>query len=188
VSKYPGSILALLSPLVLIIAACGPAEPAVRADIDKSANFAAYHTFGFASPLGTDRSGYSSIVSTQLKQSTQREMEAHGYSYSATNPDLIVNFNTNVRTQTDVQSMPSAGVGYYGYRGGFYGGWPGQDVSTVHYKVGTLNVDVVDAKRKSVVWEGIAEGELTDQMMQNPQAAIDSVVTKVFQKFPPKSA
>ena len=62
--------------------------------------------------------------------------------------------------------------------------YAGPEVQTVRYKVGTANIDVVDAKRKVVVWEGIAEQELTDQVMQNPQPAIDNVVTKMFTQFP----
>jgi hypothetical protein len=47
----------------------------------------------------------------------------------------------------------------------------------VHYKVGTANIDVVDASKRKVVWEGRAEGELNDQAMKNPQAGVDKVVT-----------
>ena len=77
------------------------------------------------------------------------------------------------------------GYGYYGYRGGLYSG---PEVQTVRYKVGTANIDVVDAKRKVVVWEGIAEQELTGEIMQNPQPAIDNVVAKMFTQFPGRAA
>ena len=91
------------------------------------------------------------------------------------------------RASTGSQSTPGPGpyYGYYGYRGGLYAG---PEVQTVRYKVGTANIDVVDAKRKVVVWEGIAEQELSDQVMQNPQPAIDNVVTKMFTQFPGRAA
>ncbi len=75
---------------------------------------------------------------------------------------------------------PHGGVGYYGYRGGMYGGWPmySNDVTTTHYKVGTGNIDVVDAARKQLVWEGVAEARLTDKMLDNPGPAIDSIVDR----------
>jgi hypothetical protein len=101
-------------------------------------------------------------------------MDARGYRKVDANPDLLMNFNANVKEQADVESMPGPGVGYYGYRGGLYGG---SQVETVHYKVGTANTDVVDASKRKVVWEGRAEGELNDQPMKNPQAGIDKVVT-----------
>ncbi|MBV8146238.1 MAG: DUF4136 domain-containing protein, partial [Gammaproteobacteria bacterium] len=84
-------------------------------------------------------------------------------------------------------STPAPGpyYGYYGYRGGMY---MGPELQTVRYKVGTANVDVVDAKRRVVVWEGIAERELTEDVMRNPQPAIDGTVAKMFTQFPGRAA
>ena len=53
---------------------------------------------------------------------------------------------------------------------------------------GTDNIDLVDAKQKKLIWEGVAEGKLTDKMMQNPQATIDAVITDMFTKFPGRAA
>ena len=82
------------------------------------------------------------------------------------------------------------GYGYYGYRGGMYAAGPiygGTDVETVRYKQGTANIDVVDAAKKQLVWEGIAEGKITDKMMKNPQATIDGVITEMFANYPVKA-
>ena len=46
----------------------------------------------------------------------------------------------------------------------------------------------MDAKRKVVVWEGIAEQELTSDVMQNPEAAVSAAVTKMFTQFPGRAA
>ena len=48
------------------------------------------------------------------------------------------------------------------------------DVETVHYKVGTANIDVVDARKRELVWEGVAEGKLTDKVMKDPRAAVNA--------------
>ena len=50
-----------------------------------------------------------------------------------------------------LQSRWACGYGgYYGYRGGMYGAsWSTSDVETVHYKVGTANIDVVDARKQA---------------------------------------
>ena len=122
--------------------------------------------------------------------------------YSENSPDLLINFNTNAREQVDIRSTPSMsyGYGYYGYRGGMYAAGPmygGTEVETVRYKQGTANIDVVDAAKKQLVWEGVAEGKITDKMMKNPQATIDGVITDMFAntrsrrrppEFPPASA
>jgi Domain of unknown function (DUF4136) len=173
-----------------LLSACS-SGPSVRSDFDRSANFAAYQTYGFVSPMGTDKRGNGTIISGHFKTAISREMEARGYRLAATNPDLLVNVNVSSQDRVDVQSTPSAsmgvGYGYYGYRGGMYGGWPmysTNDVSTTYYKVGTGNIDVVDAARKQLVWEGIAEARLTQKMLDSPGPAIDKIVTEIFLKYP----
>ena len=78
----------------------------MRADFDRSANFAQYKTFAFVSPLGTDRNGYQTIVSQNLKNATQREMEARGMRLDVAAPQLLVNFNATLSEQYRVSSMP----------------------------------------------------------------------------------
>ena len=81
-------------------------------------------------------------------------------------------------------------MGYYGYRGGVYAGGlhAEPEVETVRYKVGTANIVVVDTSQRKVVWEGRAEGELTDAAMKNRQGAVDKVVTQLFAQFPGRAA
>ena len=92
-------------------------------------------------------------------------------SSKAREADLLVNFNANARENVDVRSTPSPTYGYYGYRGGMYGGYGygGSDVETVRYKVGTANVDVVDARKKQLVWEGLVEGKLHEPGDERPE-------------------
>ena len=107
--------------------------------------------------------------------------------FGSSGGDLLVNFNARVSEKADIQSTPAPmyGYGYYGYRGGMY---MGPEVQTVRYKVGTANIDVVDAKRRVVVWEGIAERELTQDVMRNPQPAIDHTVAAMFAQFPGRAS
>jgi len=178
---------ATLALACLGLASACTSGPETRSDFDRSANFAGYQTYGFVSPMGTDRGGNATIISGHFKTAISREMEARGYRLDA-NPHLLVNVNTSTQDRTDVQSYPSAsmGAGYYGYRGGMYSAWPmySNDVTTTHYKVGTANIDVVDSARKQLVWEGVAEARLTDKMLENPGPAIASVVTEMFAKYP----
>jgi hypothetical protein len=54
----------------------------------------------------------------------------------------------------------------------------------VTYPIGTANIDVVDAHKKEMIWEGVAQGRLRDEDMNNPRDAIARVVTQVFAHFP----
>jgi hypothetical protein len=172
------------SALSALLAACA-SGPTIRADGDPSVNLATYKTFGFFDQLATDKSKYSTMLTTRLKDSTRRELQRRGYQESE-QPQLFVNFNTNVENRTDVQSTPSASAGFYGYRAGMYGAWGGypQDVHTTHYQEGTLAIDLVDAAKKQLVWQGVAQARITKSMRENPSAAIDSVVTDIFAKYP----
>ncbi len=181
-SRLAGSLVLAAA----LLAACAAPKPTIRTNYDKSANLAAYHTYGFVSEPGTNRAGYSTLVTKQFEEAIQREMDARGYRYSETDPDLLVNFSASSQEKVDVQSTSTPG-GYYGYRRGLYtagGVYSGTEVDTVRYKVGTANIDVVDARKKQLLWEGVAEGKLTKEVMADPGAAINSVVTQMFAQFP----
>lgn len=183
----------LLSAAILALAvltAC-TAGPTIRSDYDRSADFSSYKTFGFASELGTDRAGYSTLITEHFKRAVRKEMEARGYEYKETSPDLLANFYVAIREKTDVRSTPAptVGVGYYGYRYGLYTGWPAyaRDVRTVHYKTGTANVDLIDAKRRQLIWEGVAEGKVQEESLANPAQAIEGVVAELFTRYPARA-
>jgi hypothetical protein len=157
----------------------------VKGDYDHQADFAQYRSFGFMSPLGTDKAGYSTLLTERLKTATRGQMEMRGYVYNATNPDLLVNFGAKLQQKTQVTPAPPMGP-YYGYRTGFYGGWPGygwgDDV--YQYTEGTLNIDLVDARRKQLVWEGVAVGEVQNPDTAGSTASTDKAVAQIFAKYP----
>jgi hypothetical protein len=172
----------------LFAAGCATTSgPKTRIDYDRAADFTVYRTYGFPKETGTDRGGYSTLVTSYLKSAMSSQMEARGYKYSAEHPDLLVNFymNTRERTETRPDARASVGYGYYGYRYGLYNAWPLYDEDrTVTYKVGTLNIDIVDAEKKQLVWEGVAEGRVSEDELQNPKVAINGVVTELMRQYP----
>lgn len=182
-----------VAALLLALGGCANV-PDVRVDYDRSADFTQYKTFGFISPLGTDRGGYQSIVSQHLKAATQREMEARGMRLVSSDPQLLVNFNAALNEKLRIITTPapiygmSVGMrgGYYGYRTGMYGAWPLYYDQTIvaPYQEGTLNIDIVDAARKQLVWEGVVTDTVTQEMWDNVQAAIDRAVQAAFAKYP----
>ena len=186
--RWTRTLLPLLGAATLLALGGCASAPEVRVDYDRTADFASYQTFGFASPLGTDRGGYQSVISQHLKASTQREMEARGMRLDSAAPQLLINFNATLNDKLRVSTMPymTMGIGYYGYRGGMYSAWPLYADQTVvtQYREGTLNIDVVDAARKQLVWEGVVTNSVTQKDLDNIAAAIDSAVTAAFAKFP----
>ena len=171
--------------LALLLAACTPA-PNIRSDYDRDVDFSEYSTFGYASPLGTDVKGYSSLITQRLKRATEREMLARGYVFTEADPDLLVNFSASLEDKVVVDQM-TVPTGYYHYRiSAFYSPWTSYVYETRvdQYREGTLNIDIVDAARNQLVWEGVAVGRVSRADMADPAPAIDRTVAEIFGRFP----
>lgn len=179
--------VAITAATVLLIAGCA-SGPKVRTDAAANVNFSSYKTFAFMPEPATDNPAYATLVTQHFKDAITAEMTALGYQYSETDADLLVNFNSNVEDRTDVRSTPTASVhyNYYHYRRGYYLGFPlyTSEVDTIRYKYGTVNIDVVDAAKKQLIWEGISEGTLKRADLEQPKPAIAKVVGLIFQQYP----
>lgn len=177
-------LLALLTVAVLVSACATTSGPKTRIDYDKNVDFSVYRTYGFPEETGTDRGGYSTLITSYFKSAISTAMEARGYKYAEENPDLLVNFFMNTRERTEIISEPAMGYGYYGYRYGLYSPWPYYHDRAVTYRVGTINIDIVDAEKKQLVWEGVAEGRVTEEVMANPKVTVNAVVTELMRQYP----
>jgi hypothetical protein len=185
---------ARIAALALALLAGCASPTTVRVMGDPEVDLAQYATFGFFEPLGTDRAQYSTLVSQQLKASTTREMQARGYAYSTTDPDLLINFSATLAdklrvTQTPVTTASMSigrgwGGGYYGYRAGLYSEFPAYETNVSEYQEGTLNIDLVDARQQRLVWEGIGVRSVSRKTLANISPALDDSVSTIFQKFP----
>jgi hypothetical protein len=170
----------------LVLASCS-SGPKIFVNQDPNANFSTYKTYNYLEPLGTDeRKGYRSVLSNYLISAMDREMQSRGYTKAA-DPNLWVNFHVYKEEKVRATSTPTMG-GYYGYRGGYYGAYRGYgggyDTTVTQYTEGTLNIDIVDNKSDTLVWEGVAVGTITDKVRENLEAAANSVVSEVMVKYP----
>ena len=164
----------------------------LHTEVDNSVDFSQYQTFGFASPLGTDRDGYQTIVSQQLAAAAQKQLEARGLRFDAKAPQLLVNFNgrlndkLRVTTTSVPELLPPLRRDYYGYRYGLYSPWPSYRDETVvtPYQEGTLNVDLADAGHKRLVWEAVVSGRVTAKTLDNLQPKLEAAVAEAFGKLP----
>jgi len=187
IRRFAIALGAAAATLGLMAGCASTPTPKARIDYDKKADFSVYRTYGFPKETGTDRGGYSTLVTSYFKDSVSTAMEARGYKYNAEHPDLLVNFYMNTQERTETRADPDIGFGYgyYGYRRGLYSPWPLYDQDrTVTYKVGTINVDIVDAEKKQLVWEGVSEGRVTEEAMSNPKVTVNAVVTDLMRQYP----
>ena len=152
---------------------------------DPSADFSRYRTFGFIDNPATDRGSYESLATSFLKAAIAQEMDKRGLGY-AENPDLVVNFYIHTKERIRSRNVPSSNV-YYGWRDPFYdtwGGYGGYETRIDQYTEGTLHIDVVDASRNALVWEGRVAGRITDEVIANLEKSIDKGVRIIMSEFP----
>jgi len=181
--------LVILTVSGLFLAACATG-PRLYSTQNPQADFSIYSTYGYVNQLGTDEPGAPASLLTQfLRTAVDREMQARGYRYADQGGDLLVNFY--VETQEKIHSRTSTttgrhvGYGYHGYRGGYYGTWGGYpETEITQYTEGTLNIDLVDAHRQELVWEGVAIGRITEEGRRDIQTAINTVVPQIFEQNP----
>ncbi|ESU29314.1 putative lipoprotein [Flavobacterium limnosediminis JC2902] len=167
--------LKLFSVLLLIIAvACSPIK--VDADYDKATDFSQYKTYAFLKD-GIDKVEISDLDKKRILNAIDAQMQAKGYAKSET-PDLLINFFTKEMDIIDVNQ-------YYGYWG-YWGWYPYYGPSYVYTSTeGTLYVDLIDAKKKELVWQGVGVGYLAERMSQKEER-INEFVTKIMMQFPPE--
>ncbi len=102
----------------------------------------------------------------------------------------MVNFNAILQDKTKVTTSPSAPPmgGYYGYRGGMYGGWGGYgygtDTHVSQYTEGTFNIDLVDARKKQLVWEAVGVGRVSEKDLANLEEGVKNGVPRFFANYP----
>lgn len=181
------SLSAVCFALAAVLAACATG-PQIKSDYDDTVDFSRYRTFGFFSPLGIEGPDYSTIYGSVFREAISREMEALGYTRSD-EPDLLINVSARLEDKTRVTTTTDPFPTYYGYRRGFYDPWYGYGWGTTthvsQYTEGTVNVDVVDAEAKKMIFEGVAIGRLQENRTNEEiRQAINSAVARMFEDFP----
>lgn len=182
----------LLSLFFIAALAASCASINVNTDYDDTADFTVYKTYGFLKD-GVDKAEISDLDKKRIMKAVDAELTAKGLTKSD-KPDMYVNFFTKASKNVNVNNWGGYGgwgYGGWGYGWGGYGGWGGPwgwggnytSVST--QTEGTLYIDVIDAKKKELVWQGIGNGVLT-QNRDKKQERINEFVNKIIAQFPPK--
>jgi hypothetical protein len=98
---------------------------------------------------------------------------------------MLVSIFTKSREKVNVYNN---GFGPYGYGWGWspwYWGGYGYGGSTVSTTTeGVLYIDLIDAKKKELVWQGMGTGYLSKNMKKKEER-IKEFVNKIMEKYPP---
>jgi hypothetical protein len=174
-----------------LLAGCATPGPEITSDRNPETDASTLQTWAWVDPLGTDRAGYETVVTTRLKRAVQTELQARGMRYSEDDPDALVNFYVNLEEAQEVRVVRDMRpglrfdhYGYYGYRAGLYHPWYDQKLTTRSYTRGTLTIDLVDAERDQVAWTARAQGRVSREAIEDPESAIQETVADMFRQFP----
>lgn len=161
---------------VLTLPACSTMT--VRADHDSQIDFGAYASFSIFERQGKERRKpqMSELVDRRIASNLADNLEAKGFdSVSARNADFLVTFYTAVQKRVVVNN-----TGWYGYRWNYWGGgarWART------YDEGTLVVDIIDRRKRELVWRSVGEGAFSTSNPSDEKVA--QRVEKIMRTFPP---
>jgi hypothetical protein len=144
----------------------------VSVNYNHSQSFAAYHTYAW----GTENANQiqNSILAQVAIQNIDTALQGKGWQKvePGQNPDVLVTSSGGLKQQTSYSAWGMRGIG-----GGMGGITPEQNV------IGTLIVDLYDAKNQSLVWRGIAQGTLNNNGNKNQQM-VQKAIVKMFNQWP----
>jgi hypothetical protein len=169
---------ALFRPVgVVLLFATSTFAQQVKTDYDRSADFNQYKTYSWEKvqtqdPLWVDR----------IKEAVNTALTAKGWTPVESGGDVAI---VGIETTQDQRTLNT-------FYDGFGGGWrwrgmggTSEATTTVEtYKVGTLVVDLFDAKTKKLIWRGSSTDTLSDKSDKNIKE-LDKGAKKMFDHFPP---
>jgi hypothetical protein len=149
----------------------------VKTDYDRNASFSRYKTYSWEKvqtqdPLWVDR----------IKEAVNAALTARGLTPVESGGDIAIVALEATQNQRTLNTFYDGLGGGWRWRG--FGGF-GEATTTVDtYKVGTLIVDLFDARSKTLVWRGSSSDTLSDKSEKNIKN-LDKGVHKMFEHFPP---
>ena len=158
-----------------ILASCSSVQ--VNTDYDKKANFASYKTYAY-NKTSIDKAEISDLDKKRILYAIDDAMPAKGFTKSE-NPDVLISIFTKERERLNICNNMGWGFGY-----GWGPNWGMGYSRTSTTPEGTLYIDIVDAKTKELVWQGIGTGYLTTDSEKKDER-IAEFVAKILEKYPP---
>jgi hypothetical protein len=102
-------------------------------------------------------------------------------------PDVLIVVKIKAKEVQTATANTSGGYGYGRWGYGYGGGFSTTTINYDSYTEGTVFVDMIDAAKKQMVWQGRAVGTVNpDLSPEKREANIKNGMTQVFYNYPPK--
>jgi hypothetical protein len=173
-----------LLPLLAALVSSACATVAVNVDYDTERDFDVYRSFRLLPdpPATGNVRADNPLLQQRIRAALAAQLELQGFEASAT-PQMLVGYHASTTQKLDVRTVDSR----YGYGHWRRGGSLGVETEVREYEEGTLVVDIVDAKRDTLVWRGI--GRLRLRSNPSPEQVTERVrvvVGEILSRFPPE--
>ena len=175
-----GKLIALCSLLTLVM---GCSSMKVNNDYDHQADFSSYKTYAWHE---SDQSleDTNPLAHERLVSAVDGQLSAKGFQKVSSNPDVFVTYHTDEDQQMSLNTSYMGG-GWGAGPGWGWGGGMGSSTTTVQkYNVGSVVLDMWDAKQKRLVWRGTASDTISDNPQKNAEK-ITKATQKLFESYPP---
>jgi hypothetical protein len=150
----------------------------VKTDYDHNANFGQYKTYSWEKVQTKDP-----LLVDRIKDAVNAALSAKGWTQVESGGDVSVVAMEITQNQQTLNTFYDGFGGGWRWRG--FGGFGEATTTTDTYQVGTLVVDLFDAKAKNLVWRGSSSDTLSSNPDKNTKN-LDKGVKKMFGHFPPE--
>lgn len=167
----------------LLFASCS-ATKVSKTESAPGVDFNSYKTFAFykLQASGDTISANFKNSTAVLQDAIAAELEKRGYIKSENNPDMLVNIGLVVQEkiqtrETNLMTDRPMYIGQRNYK------WESKEVETGRYRLGTMTLDMVDAKKNTMLWTGVVE-DIIPEKTAKLQASVDKGVAELFKRYP----
>ena len=163
--------------MFLVFAAASFAQQ-VKIDYDHNANFGQYRTFSWEKIQTQDP-----LLVNRIKDAVNGALTAKGWTQVESGGDACILAMEITRNQQTLNTFYDGFGGGWRWRG--FGGFGDATTTTETYQVGTLVIDLFDAKTKTLIWRGSSSDTLSNNADKNTKN-LDKGVQKMLAHFPPE--
>jgi hypothetical protein len=169
--------------LAVFTMACGYSIK-TSTDYDHNVSFSNYHSFY----MMKGNSSGNPLMDQRATEDVKNALTSKGWTEAPEGQaQTAVVVHAATKTKHTYETMYDGFGGGWGWRRGWSGGLGGSTTFVSDYKVGTLVVDIFDAKTKQAIWHGHASDALSGNATSNAKAT-EQAIDKMFGTFPPGSA
>jgi hypothetical protein len=183
----------LLPALVLLFLFSACSSVKINNNWDKEVDFNSFKTYSLFPWDKQNEKVLNDYDKMTIEGAIKNEMNQRGYKLVEKNGDLVISTFVIIEEKTSYQSYNNHYAGWAGYGGGWgYYGSPGYygygmaGTSTIYstdYNQGTLIIDIFRLKDKRLVWQGIASGEV-QQDLEKRDKRLPMTISQVFRRYP----